>query len=413
MKISSRCHQPHPGARSIRPLSNKQQRVLVVGAGIAGSGTAFMLAQSGYDVTVVDAAKAPYEGGYQILLDPTALTILDHIGALDLAHELSAPDPLVTLRRNGKNIAEFGMKGYRMARRGDLVGQLSRRIAQTVPMEFGKELVGIEQRLDSVRAHFSNGTSGDFAFIVGADGLNSTVRRLALESERSFIRTNGRICLWVNVPGKIHGPTDAAVLTGNGLGALVFPYPDKEEMLVVTTMNKEDDARPQAQELLPRAADFLASSGSDLSHLVDGVRHASGDQVRVTAFAQVRAPQWHSRRVILIGDAAHCIDPLSGLGAHGGLLGGSILAQELRRTPQDLDRAAIRYQRRTRKFVQSAQHFTSGLMELSTANGPHQYIQATAELALGASRLRPRQSPPAPGMHTRPRPISLEAGSAH
>ncbi|MFS0853256.1 FAD-dependent oxidoreductase [Microbacterium sp. 179-I 3D4 NHS] len=379
--------------RASRPLARARQRVLVVGAGIAGSATAFMLARSGYDATIIDAAQAPYEGGYQILLDPTALEIMEQLGVQDIALELSAPDPLVSLRRNGSEKAEFEMTGYRMARRGDLVGRLSTRFAESVPTEFGKELVGIEQRLDGVRAHFANGSSDDYDFIVGADGLNSTVRRLTMESTRSTIHTNGRICLWVNVPGHLEGPSDAAVLTGNRLGALVFPYPDKDETLVVTAVQMGARHRFDAADLQPLAADLLAGSGSDLAHFVDALRHAPREQTRVTSFAQVRAPRWHSRRVVLVGDAAHCIDPLSGLGAHGGLLGGSILAQELRRTPQDFDRAAERYQRRTRRFVSAAQRVTAGLMELATAKGVGDRLHGVSELAQGIGRARQVRAP--------------------
>ncbi|WP_168442897.1 FAD-dependent oxidoreductase [Microbacterium sp. PF5] len=379
--------------RASRPLARTRQRVLVVGAGIAGSATAFMLARSGYDATIIDAAEAPYEGGYQILLDPTALEIMEQLGVQDIAHELSAPDPLVSLRRNGSQIAEFEMTGYRMARRGDLVGRLSTRFAESVPTVFGKELVGIEQRLDAVRAHFADGSEDEYDFIVGADGLGSTVRRLALESNRSSVHINGRICLWVNVPGHLEGPSDAAVLTGNRLGALVFPYPDKDETLVVTTVQMGARHRFDAADLQPLAADLLAGSGSDLAHFVDSVRHAPQEQTRVTAFAQVRAPRWHSRRVVLVGDAAHCIDPLSGLGAHGGLLGGSILAQELRRTPQDFHRAADRYQRRTRRFVSGAQRVTAGLMEIATARGLGDRLHGMSELVQGAGRARPVRAP--------------------
>lgn len=379
--------------RAPRPFARRRKRVLIVGAGIAGSATAFMLARSGYDATVIDAAEAPYAGGYQILLDPIALEIMQQLGVQDIAHELSAPDPLVSLRRNGSEVAEFEMTGYRMARRGDLVGRLSTRFAESVPTEFGKELVGIEQRLDAVRAHFADGSADDYDFIVGADGLNSTVRRLTVESSRSLVHTNGRLCLWVNVPGHLEGRSDAAVLTGNRLGALVFPYPDKDETLVVTAVKMGTTHRFEPANLQPLAADLLAGSGEDLAHFVDAVRHAPEEKTRVTAFAQVRAPHWHARRVVLVGDAAHCIDPLSGLGAHGGLLGGSILAQELRRTPEDFDRAAHRYEARTRRFVQGAQHVTAGLLGLSTATGFGDRARGLAELARGAGTARRVRAP--------------------
>jgi 2-polyprenyl-6-methoxyphenol hydroxylase-like FAD-dependent oxidoreductase len=367
-------------------------KILVVGAGIAGSAAAYMLTRDGHDVLVVDAVEQPYAGGYQILLDGAALTVLDQIGAGNLVRDLSAPAARVSVSRGQRLLTTLETPGYRSARRGDLVGAISRHVAQSVAMQFGSELVGIEQTDPGVRARFADGTSESYDLVIGADGLNSTVRRLMLETDRSWVYENGRVCLWVDVPGRVSGTDHAAILFHRGVTAQVFPYTDHDETLVLTTLNVGPGWHESSQ-LLPSAAQLLRSSGPEYAQFARDVLAADPNRVRITRFAQVRAPRWHARNTVLIGDAAHCIDPLSGAGAHGGLLGAAFLAQELRRTPHEVSAAAERYTRRTRPFARSAQHLTAGLLERATATSLRERFRADRSLVAAALTARPTRVP--------------------
>lgn len=320
------------------------------------------------------------------------MDVLRQIGALDVVTALSAPAATIAIVRAGKVLTTLGTDGYRSARRGDLVGAISRHVADTVPMQFGRELVGIEQTVDGVIARFADGETEPYDLIIGADGLTSTVRRLTVEDGRSHIYDNGRRNLWVNVPGRVDGTEHAAILLGRGVGAQVFPYTDQDETLVLTSVNL-GTRRAEGPELLPVAADLLTSAGPPYARFVEHVLAAPAHEIRVTRFAQVRAPHWHARRTVLIGDAAHCIDPLSGAGAHGGLLGAAIFADELRRSPHDVSRAATRYARRLRPFVRSAQLLTAGLVERATAHGTRQRLSADLSVVRSALAARPADVP--------------------
>lgn len=367
-------------------------KILVVGAGIAGSAIAHMLAHDGHEVLMVDAVEEPYAGGFQIVLDKAALSVLDQMGVSPMVKELSAPSTEVTIHRRGKVLTTLATPGNRLARRGDLVGAISRHAARSVPLRFGCRLVGIEQNSSGVTARFADGSTESFDLIVGADGLNSTVRRLALEVDGSHIYDNGRIILWVDVPGRVNGTEHSGILLGNRSAALFYPYPDADESLVVATFPL-GPGKHRSEVLVPLAADLLNTSGPMFAPFVGDVLTAPAERVRVTRFAQVRAPRWHARNVVLIGDAAHCIDPLSGAGAHGGLVGAALFVEELRRTPHDVAAAAARYTRRARPFVRSAQLLTAGLLERATARGLRDRLAADRSILAAGLASRRSETP--------------------
>lgn len=95
-----------------------------------------------------------------------------------------------------------------------------------------------------------------------------------------------------------------AILLGDGLAAEVFPYTDRDETLVLASLNI-GTGRAKKTDLLPVVAQWLRSSAPQHARFADDLLIAPDSQIRVTRFAQVRAPRWHSRNVVLIGDSAH------------------------------------------------------------------------------------------------------------
>jgi 2-polyprenyl-6-methoxyphenol hydroxylase-like FAD-dependent oxidoreductase len=59
--------------------------------------------------------------------------------------------------------------------------------------------------------------------------------------------------------------------------------------------------------------------------------------------------------VVLVGDAAHCASPYSGMGTSGGLVGAYVLAGEITRNADDLPKALANYDATLRPFVDAIQ----------------------------------------------------------
>ncbi|KAK0564067.1 hypothetical protein OC844_001908 [Tilletia horrida] len=77
--------------------------------------------------------------------------------------------------------------------------------------------------------------------------------------------------------------------------------------------------------------------------------------------AQIRASTWHADRVVLVGDAAYCPSPMSGMGTSCAITGAYVLANELAKSEVDWsDSASLRaafasYERICRPYIEEAQ----------------------------------------------------------
>ncbi|MEV4069978.1 FAD-dependent monooxygenase [Nonomuraea fuscirosea] len=66
---------------------------------------------------------------------------------------------------------------------------------------------------------------------------------------------------------------------------------------------------------------------------------------------QVRMSRWSKGRVVLVGDAAWCMNLYSGMGATSSLRGGAALSAALREHPDDLATALDAWEARLRPFI--------------------------------------------------------------
>ena len=112
---------------------------------------------------------------------------------------------------------------------------------------------------------------------------------------------------------------------------------------------------------------------------------------------QVRAPAWSRGRVALVGDAAWCPSPVSGMGTSLALVGAYVLAGELA-ADRDHGRALSRYEAVMRPYVTRAQDLPPGTPRLAhprTRGGIaafHAALRIAARLSWLGDRL---VSPPA------------------
>lgn len=95
---------------------------------------------------------------------------------------------------------------------------------------------------------------------------------------------------------------------------------------------------------------------------LEGMRMA--DSFYSHEVVQVRTDAWSRGRVVLVGDAAHCASPFSGMGVSGALVGAYVLAGEINRHSGNLPTALAGYESALRPFVREIQKLRPFLLRI-------------------------------------------------
>lgn len=366
---------------------------------MAGCAASWWLEHEGWEVVLVDKEVEPYPSSYLLQLDAEAVRVLRLMGGDEIIDEVTFAAPAMSVRWGARKVRELGIPadgGWRLARRSVLMSRLFDHVPPAVQTRRGVALEALEHRSEDVLARFGDGTAEAFDVVVGADGLHSTVRGLMLASEAQSVYRNGLTHVWINADVPL--PDGRAVIASReGMLTLIYPFLDTDQTSIMSLTPVPVSRVLDAPRLVEQVCDVVARLGPDMRDVAAAAR--TSQDIKLTRFSQVRLPRWYTRRVVLLGDSAHCIDPVSGMGAHASLPGARVLAEALRDN-DDVTAAFARYEMQVRPFAQTAQTITARAVEYSTrtqgrsrlatlAGGAGDLV-ATIPAALARSRSRGR-----------------------
>src|SRR3989440_1729839 len=299
--------------------------VLISGAGIAGPALAHWLGRHGFRPTVVEIAPALREGGSAVdFRGPTHLGLLARMGVLDdLRRVQTGGTAMRFVDTRGRTLmglpASFA-GGELEVPRGDLTRVLYEHTRQSTGYLFGDSISALTETADGVHVTFASGATRVFDLVIGADGVHSTVRRLAFGPESRFVRhlgyyvaiwpvpgAHGRDALIYNVPGRM-----ASIWGGNALVMFASPPLDYDRRDL-----------GQQRDLI---AHRFAGLGWEVPRLLAALREAP--DFYFDAICRVDVTPWWRGRVALVGDAA-CGATIGGMGTGTGIVAAYALAGEL------------------------------------------------------------------------------------
>ncbi|WP_244223901.1 FAD-dependent monooxygenase [Amycolatopsis circi] len=174
--------------------------VLISGASIAGPALAYWLNRYGFAVTVVEKASAVRGGGYPIDMRGPAVEVLRRMGLEETVRARHVATRRLTfldgdgdvLNSVAPTVITGDEAGYDIElARGDLTSVLYDAVRDDVEFRFSESIAALEDRGDRVDVTFSSGRSQTFDLVIGADGLHSKTRSLALGPEEEFHRYLG------------------------------------------------------------------------------------------------------------------------------------------------------------------------------------------------------------------------------
>ena len=313
------------------------QKVAVAGSGVAALATAIQLAKAGVEVDVFEAAPALSALGSGISLQGNALRVFDALGAWDEIREagygfeglhLRAPGPgapvvaqLPDVKSGGPDYpAAMGMPRPDLAR--ILFAHAEKAGAN---IRFGAKVTAITQTDAGVEVFVNDEPAGVYDLLVGADGLNSTVRELIGIDTKPEPTGMGIWRSFVSRPAEVErselyygGPVYIAGYTPTGEDSMYAFLVEKAQDRV--GLSDEEAARIMVEE--SRAYDGPWNSiRADLE---------AGAHANYTWFTKhiVPAP-WNRERVVIIGDAAHSCPPTIAQGAAQALEDALVLTELL------------------------------------------------------------------------------------
>jgi 2-polyprenyl-6-methoxyphenol hydroxylase-like FAD-dependent oxidoreductase len=312
-------------------MTQRPRKALIIGAGIAGPVTAILLKNAGIDAQLFEAW--PYStgigGGLQIA--PNGMHVLAEIGLADeMIRRGSIGEAINFYSQGGTSLGSvshnmlqrFGQPAVNMCRATLNEAIVNKAWCENVELAFEKRLVSIEDQPDQpIVAHFADGTSAEGDFLIGADGVHSSVRRHVIPDgptpfDTGLVSFGGFVPRSVleasSVPPRLEMTFGQTGFFGYGFCS---PDPHDGAMWWSTQPTHGFDAatfRAMDQEALRQHLRRLHANWHDpIPRLLESI----GDIVVTATLDVATLPTWSRKRTLLIGDAAHATSPHAGQGA--------------------------------------------------------------------------------------------------
>ncbi|MBE5463007.1 FAD-dependent monooxygenase [Mycobacteroides abscessus] len=292
-------------------------RLIVIGGGIGGLAVALSAAASGNEVAVLERARDFAEIGAGIQLAPNGLHALKLLGVGDRIAGIGVQvdslrlfdatvDRLINTMSLGVDYRHRFSSPYLVVHRAELHRILVDACAadERIELRSRSEVIGYQQDAVGVRAQLADGSSLEGDGLVGADGINSTIRRTLLADGQP--RVSGITVYRTTVPIE---QVDASLRSNSvtwwtGPGCHLVTYPIAGGALLNLAASRTDGATEAFSGVSVSEARVL----SELAPLRGTARALLelGRDWRSWALVD-RDPvrQWSDGRVVLLGDAAH------------------------------------------------------------------------------------------------------------
>ncbi len=341
-------------------MSKSRGNVLIAGASIAGPTLAFWLDRFGYEVTVVERASGPRKGGYAVDLRGPAMEVVERMGIVPRLTASHVNVEKVTFLDEAGTTAGIirpqavsgGVAGRDLeVPRTALMETILDAMGDGVKFIYNELISAIEQDSSKVHVTFASGKEGDFDLVFGADGVNSTTRKLTIDPAAECLKYLGYCYVGFSIPNDFDVWNENVSWNIPGKAAVLFSTSDRSQanaLLEFLTDNPPYDRMRSDDDVRALFKEQFAGYGWEVPKILALMDRADDLFYDGTTFVDLE--KWSQGRVGLVGDAAYGPSFFTGQGGSLAMVGAYVLAVELLKA-DDRATAFASYEATMRPFV--------------------------------------------------------------
>jgi len=328
----------------------EQTDVAVVGAGGGGAVLALALAKQGISTVVLDQAAGPPQGLRGEILQPNGQHVLDRLGVLQSlpANATRSVRHFHFCRAGGTRLCSIDY--------GDLPAPYNRAIVtlpnvahhaivaavqqhKSVTLRYGTSFTGLLREGDQVVGLSTQGPEGTSMIrakiVVGADGAFSKVREALKIPADVYLYPDGYLIAILESEEPV---SESFYYIGHRTILGVFPATGNKVYLFYMIPSGSMEALKQ------RGIPALQQTWSQIAPQFAGMfrRLSDWNQTAYMPTGRVRTPTWVADGAVLIGDAAHAINPHASQGRMQAMVDAMALSDLLPGCLADQDYSAAR-----------------------------------------------------------------------
>ena len=312
--------------------------VALVGAGTVGSSLACSLAKQGIKVILLDRdspldlSKTSRLEGRAVALNLSSIDLFDELGIWSELKKTGTPfNRMFVWDSKGSSPLEFLAQEIEREELGyvvsnNLILEYLKKIIEdsnNISLKQETELSEVKVSDKEVVISCSNGDKITSKLLIGADGLNSTLRKIAQIKTRSW-SYNQKAFVAALKTEKPHDHTAWQVFTPTGPIALL-PFDSLEGANISLVWSAELNYSDKLSNLSKK--EFIKELEEKTELILGKIELKTG----ISSFPlnQLHSKNYVAERVALVGDAAHSFHPLAGQGLNLGLSDVASLASKL------------------------------------------------------------------------------------